>query len=160
RQHHRIQPVHTSAQRLRPEIRRGVNHHVLPAARNQQGRAQPLVVRVLRFAHRAMATQRRHAHRRPRPQHPHPQFFRFPSSIPSIVSTFPLSQASPCPLRSSSAFSVLILSLLPLSLPSKTKTARTEIRAASCFLLSVFCYLLATSSPSLPPAPAPSAPPW
>ena len=54
RQHHRVQPVEPHAQRLGPEIRCGIDHHILSAAREQQGRAQPLVVRVGRIANRAV----------------------------------------------------------------------------------------------------------
>src|SRR6267378_550857 len=72
RQQNRIQPVDPGPQSLRPEIRRRINHHIVPAVRKQQGRPQPLIMRILRLAHRAMTPQSRHAHRRPRPQHGHP----------------------------------------------------------------------------------------
>jgi hypothetical protein len=46
RQQHGIEPIHSRAQGLLSKIRSGINHHVLPAARKQQGGAQSLVVRI------------------------------------------------------------------------------------------------------------------
>ena len=60
---HRIQPVNPLAHRLRAKIRRRIDHHVASIVRKQQGRPGPLVARIARLAHRAMATKRGHAHR-------------------------------------------------------------------------------------------------
>ena len=75
RQQNRVQPIHSRAQRLLAKIGSRVDHHVLSAARKQQGRAQSLVVRVARAAHPAMASRRRHAHGGAGAQHR--KFYRF-----------------------------------------------------------------------------------
>src|ERR1700730_3770257 len=58
-----IETVETGAQSLLAKIRCCVDDHVFSMSREQQRRAQPVVVGVFRSAYAAMAAQRRHAHR-------------------------------------------------------------------------------------------------
>src|SRR5882762_9484926 len=58
RQQNGVEAFELNAKRLLAEVRRGINHHVLAAAGNQQGRAQPLIVRIVRLAHAASAAER------------------------------------------------------------------------------------------------------
>jgi len=59
-----VQAFDAGAQALLTKIRSGVNDYVLAIAREEQGRAQPVVMRILRTAHGAMACERGNAHRR------------------------------------------------------------------------------------------------
>jgi hypothetical protein len=58
-----VQAVEANAEGLLAEIRAGVNYHVVAAAGNEQGRAEPLIVGIVRMAHAARAAERGHAHR-------------------------------------------------------------------------------------------------
>src|SRR5712691_58753 len=62
RQQDRIEAVDAGAQCLLAEIRRGIDDHVLPVAREQQGRAEPFIPRIIRTANAAVAAQRGNAH--------------------------------------------------------------------------------------------------
>ena len=57
-----IEAVEADAEGLLAEVRRGVDHDVLSVAREQQGRAQAIVVRIFRGANGALASQGGHAH--------------------------------------------------------------------------------------------------
>jgi hypothetical protein len=60
----RIEAIDAGAQALLAKIRGGVNDDVLAVAREEQGRAQPVVMRVLRAADAAVASERGNAHGR------------------------------------------------------------------------------------------------
>ncbi len=57
-----VQAFQPNAEGLLAEVRRGINHHVLAATGDQQGRAQPFIVRIVRLAHATRASQGRNAH--------------------------------------------------------------------------------------------------
>ncbi len=47
RQQNGVEAFQANAEGLLAEVRRGINHHVLAAAGDQQGRAQPLIPRIV-----------------------------------------------------------------------------------------------------------------
>jgi hypothetical protein len=59
-----VQAIDTGAQALLAKIRGGVNDDVLSTAREEQRRAQAVVVRVWRAADAAVASERGNAHGR------------------------------------------------------------------------------------------------
>jgi hypothetical protein len=62
RQQDRVEAIDAGAQALLAKIWSDVNHDVLAIAREEQGRAQPVVMRVKRTADAAMASERGNAH--------------------------------------------------------------------------------------------------
>ena len=58
----RVQTLHAGAQRLMPEIRRGVDHRIFSVMRQENRWAKAVVTRIGGSAHAAMAGQRGHAH--------------------------------------------------------------------------------------------------
>ena len=59
---HSIEAVEVGAQGLLPKVGSGVNDGEFAGAREEQGRAEALVVRIWRTAHAAVAAERRDAH--------------------------------------------------------------------------------------------------
>ena len=57
-----VEAVESNTERLLAEVRSGINHNVLAATGDQQGRAQPLIVGIVGLAHAAGASERRNAH--------------------------------------------------------------------------------------------------
>src|SRR5437588_60796 len=62
RQQNRIETLQSNAEGLLTKVGRGVNHHVLAAAGDQHGGAQPLIARVARFADATRAPECGNAH--------------------------------------------------------------------------------------------------
>ena len=59
----RVEPIDSRSHSLSAEVRGRVDHHVMAAVGEQNGWAGTLVMRIVRFANRAMAAERRNAHR-------------------------------------------------------------------------------------------------
>ncbi len=64
REQNGVKAFQSNAEGLLAEVRRGINHDVLAAARDQYGRTQPLIVRIVRLAHAAGAAERGNTHGR------------------------------------------------------------------------------------------------
>src|ERR1700733_15386038 len=67
--YHRVETVHSGAHRLEPKIRRRIDHYIAAAPGQQDRRTRSFIARIFRFAHGAVASERRHAHRRSRAEH-------------------------------------------------------------------------------------------
>ena len=64
-----VEAFESDAECLLPEVRSGINHDVLATTGDQQGRAQPLIVRIVRLAHAAGASERGNTHGRAGAEH-------------------------------------------------------------------------------------------
>src|SRR5712692_4027417 len=62
RQQNGVEAFKSNAERLLAEVRRGIDHHVVAASGDQQGRTQSLIVRITGLAHAARAAERWNTH--------------------------------------------------------------------------------------------------